>query len=303
MRTFDEARRYTLYGDLSDRATAMLAAVLVAKGRAPQFVEESPSLSLVLAARGGSDLGPWLRTPEGFVLAGGHAILEWLEVTHPIPALLPTTPVRRACARMLEDWIDLWLPHWPRRSWGTLERVARHVDAVGFLLGAEPTRADWMLATWLETEVLVHDHAREHLSRHAPRLVRYGDDLLDALAAEPPSDDVLPITLLDLLAEIGRDYHTYLEKNHLACKDREREVVVDLGLGRIALPALAEAERRRVLIGRELRALDRDVRRRVSAVLEPVGAWQVLLPPRRSRSPIPRIRGASSARARPTRRR
>lgn len=280
--------RYTLYGDLARRDAAALAAILVAKRLPVDLVAETPSLSMALAARAGRDRGPYLRTPEGFVLADGFAIREWLERVHPDPGLLPRTPVRRTCARLLEDWLELWLPRWPRRSWGTLERLGAHVEAAGFLLGRAPTRPDRLLAAWLETEVLVHDHAREHLAKAAPRLVRFGDDMLATVPRTTEEldrgavdeGDVIPISLLGVLGEIAMDYHAYLALNHQALKDREDEVLLDLGLGRRPLPVQAECERRRVAIGRELSAHDRDVRRRIAGMLEPVGAWHVLtLPP------------------------
>ncbi|MEM9173665.1 MAG: hypothetical protein AAGC67_00380 [Myxococcota bacterium] len=278
--------RYTLYGDLARRDAAGLAAILVAKRVPIELVEESPSLALALAARAGRETGPYQRTPEGFVLADGFAIREWLERVHPAPALLPATPVRRTCARLLEDWIELWLPHWPRRSWATLERLGAHVEAAGFLLGRAPTRPDRLLAAWLETEVLVHPHARDHLAKHAPRLVRFGEDLLARSETDGAGDaahdvgDVIPISLLGVLEEIAADYHAYLALNHRALKDREDEVRLDLGLGREALPVQAECEARRLVIGRELAALDRPLRRHLAGTLEPLGAWHVLtLPP------------------------
>ena len=48
-------RGYTLYGDLSGREAAGLASVLVAKGLRVELVEETASLSLALAARGGRE--------------------------------------------------------------------------------------------------------------------------------------------------------------------------------------------------------------------------------------------------------
>lgn len=275
--------RYTLYGDLARRDAAGLAAILVAKAVPVELVDETPSLAMVLASRAGRDRGPYLRTPEGFVLAEPFAIREWLDRVHPEPALLPTTPVRRTCARLLEDWIELWLPHWPRRSWGTLERLGVHVETAGFLLGSAPTRPDRLLAAWLETEVLVHAHAREHLSRVAPRLVRFGEDLL---AADEGKDrvveegDAIPISLLDVLEEVAADYHAFLVLNHQALKDHEDEVRIDLGLGRRPLPVEPGGEARRTAIGRELSSWDRTVRRRIAGMLEPVGAWHALtLPP------------------------
>ena len=278
--------RYTLYGDFAGRDAAGLAAILAAKGLAVDLVEESPSLAMALAARAGRDAGPYLRTPEGFVLAEARAIRDWLERMHPEPALLPATPVRRVCARLLEDWIELWLPFWPRRSWRTIERLGAHLDASGFLLGPQPSRPDRLLAAWLETEVLVYEHARAHVARAAPRLASFGDDLLAAPtseAADAPmasGADAIPISLLDVLEEIAADYHAFLILNHQALKDHEDEVRIDLGLGRQPLPVQPECEARRTAIGRELSSLDREVRRRIAGMLEPVGAWHALtLPP------------------------
>lgn len=276
--------RYTLYGDLAQRDTAGLAAILAAKGLAAEFVAETASLAMALAARAGREEGPYLRTPEGFVLADPFAIREWLERVHPLPTLLPLTPVRRTCARILEDWIELWLPYWPRRSWGTLDRLGAHLEATGFLLGPSPTRPDRLLAAWLETEVLVHDHARAHLARHAPRLLRFGEDLLSAEApasgSVDPGGDVLPISLLAVLEEIAGDYFAYLAANHQAWKDQEDAVYLDLGRGVEALPVQAVCETRRGVAGRELSSLARDVRRGVAEMLEPVGVWHALtLPP------------------------
>jgi hypothetical protein len=282
--------RYTLYGDLAGRGTVALTTMLVAKGLPLEFVPESASLSLSLASRAGSLSGPYLRTPEGFVLSDLHATIDWIERAHPEPALLPTTPVRRICARLLEDWIELWLPLWPRQSWTTLERIGAHLDAAGFLLGQKPTRPDWLLAAWLETEVLVHDHARAHLDRRAPRLSSLGDDLLESMPADPSappapfdsfdsSDDVIPISLLGLLEEIAGDYHAYLVGNQRAMKDGADRVMLELGLGRRALPLRRRCEERRVEIGRGLESLDPSQRHDVRQVLEPVGVWYALTPP------------------------
>ena len=273
--------RYTIYGDLADCGTVALTTTLVAKGLSVEFVPESASLSLSLASRAGSVSGPYLRTPEGFVLSSLHATLDWVERTHPEPALMPMTPVRRTCARLLEDWIELWLPLWPRRSWTTLHRVGAHLDAAGFLLGREPSRPDWLLAAWLETRVLVHDHARAHLARHAPRLNSLGHDLLESKATgtRDPSDDVIPISLLGLLEEVAGDYHGYLVGNQRALKDGSDRVMLDLGLGRRALPVRRHCEERRVEIGREIEALVSDQRQDIRRVLEPVGAWYALTLP------------------------
>lgn len=282
--------RYVVYGDLADRDTVALTTTLVAKGMPIEFVQETASLSFALASRAGSLSGPYLRTPEGFVLSELHATLEWIERTHPEQPLMPTTPVRRTCARILEDWIEMWLPLWPRRSWATLERIGAHLDAAGFLLGSQPSRPDWLLAAWLETEVLGHEHARRHLSDSAPRLLSLGNDLIKSSMARPSEasdaldsldalDDVIPISLLVLLEEIAGDYHAYLVGNQRSLKDGSDRVVLDLGFGRRAFRMQRRCEDRRVEIGRELKRLDRSSRGDVRCVLEPVGAWHVLTLP------------------------
>ncbi|MBJ18626.1 MAG: hypothetical protein CL933_04300 [Deltaproteobacteria bacterium] len=273
--------RYAIYGDLATRETLTLASVLHVKGVAADYIEETASLSLALASRAGREEGPFLRTPEGFVLANLHSILEFIERVYPDPSLVPTKPVRRICLRLIEDWLELWLPHWPRRSWGTLERLGAHLGSAGFLLGRRPTRADWILAGWLESEVLVHAQARLHLEREAPRLVSLGEDLLAReLSLSEEVDDAIPISLLGILEEIATDYHAYLAHNHQALKEHEETVPIDLGLGLQALPIQKVAESRRIDLGREIAELDRPIRKRVTELLEPVGAWHALtLPP------------------------
>lgn len=273
--------RYTLYGDLTTRDAVVIATLLAAKGLAIEQVEETPSLSLALASRSGHEQGPYLHTPEGAVLADLRSILDWVDRSHPEPRLLPTAPVRRACALLLEDWVELWLPLWPGRSWATLERLESHLASSRFLMGPRPVRADWILAAWLETDVLVHPHARGHVEQNASRLARLAEDLLGLGACLPPQeDDAVPISLLAILEEIAGDYHTYLERNHRALEAGQTQLRLDLGDGRSSWPVRPECERRRVAIRRDLTRAERATRRLVAGVLEPVGAWRVLaLPP------------------------
>ena len=99
--------RYTVYGNLEQRDPLVLAATLGLKGLDFECVEESASLSYALSARSGSETGPYLRTPDGFVLSDIHAMLEWLERNHPDASFFPATPIRRSAARLIEDWLQL----------------------------------------------------------------------------------------------------------------------------------------------------------------------------------------------------
>lgn len=278
------------------RGVLALRGVLVAKGQAADLVEDLGSLRLALEARSGSEAGPFLRTPEGFVLSGLPAMLEWIERVHPEPALVPRSPARRIALRLVEDWLEYWLPLWPRRSWSSLEAIGAHLERAGFLLGVAPTRADWLLAAWLESEVLVVDRARRHLAQHAPRLVSLGADLLAELerttegggasvlgsvsvSVSAEEDDALPISLLDLLEEIAGDYHAYLDANRTALKEHVESVELDVGLGKRAFETRAACEASRFAIGQEIRSLAPEARKAVRRVLEPVGVWHVLTLP------------------------
>ncbi len=272
------AARYRIYGNLDSREAVALSTALVAKGLAAELVEETPSLALALAARSGHDRGPYLRTPEGFVLGDLHAVLDWIERAHPDPVLLPRSPVRRVCARLLEDWIDFWLPLWPRPSWRTLEDLGAHLASAGFLLGPAPTRPDWLLAAWLETEVFVKADPRAYLRQHAPKLLCFGNDILEAPSIVV-GDDAIPISLLSVLAELARDFHGYLVMNQEALKDREDRVLLNLGLGKRAFPVRPACEARRIEIAEEVKALEPAARLDVRRVLEPVGAWHLLTLP------------------------
>ncbi len=280
--------RYVVYGRLDSRETVALLSALRAKGLRASRIDESPSLAFELAARTGRDRGPYLRTPEGFVLADLHAILESIERLHPEPVLLPPRqqPVRRVCARILEAWIESWLPIWPDRSWSPLERLGRHLEASRFLLGPQPTRPDWLLAAWLEVDVLAQPRARSHLERHAPSLVGLGGELLAGAGAGGSSaeagsarDDAIPISLLPVLEEVASGFHAYLEANRLALTTGGSEAALEMPFGRRLFPVRFESEVRRREIGCELAGLPEAARCAVRRVLDPVGARRVYLAP------------------------
>lgn len=296
--------RYAVYGELVSRDAIALMLGLGGMGLDFDFVAETPALSLALASRAGRESGPYLRTPEGFVLGGLAGVLDHLERMHPERPWRPTAPVRRVCCRLLEDWLELWLPLWPERSAAVVEGIAVHLDQSGFLLGESPARADGSLVAWLEAEVLVDGALRGHVEARAPGLLEYGRRVREAvrsLAAEsaigstatatatanataaalatPADDDAIPISLLALLRELAHDHHAYLEVNRAALVEGEERVPLDLGFGPMVLPAWAEHELRRAAIGREIAGLSGAARRAVRQMLEPLGAWRALALP------------------------
>ena len=108
---------------------------------------------------------------DGVVLTQSPAILEWLEETHPAPALLPADPVDRAHVRAMaaligcdihplnnlrvgkalretfgadQAAVDAWAARWILPGFEALEAlVVRH--GAGWCFGAAPTLADCYL--------------------------------------------------------------------------------------------------------------------------------------------------------------
>jgi maleylacetoacetate isomerase len=133
--------------------------------RAPGFLARNPQ-----------GLVPALET-DGLVLTQSLAILEYLEETHPAPALLPSDPAGRARVRSLAQVIacdlhplnnlrvlqqlrerfgldeqqrDEWVRHWVREGLGALEtRLAREPATGRFCHGDVPGLSDCCLVPQL----------------------------------------------------------------------------------------------------------------------------------------------------------
>jgi maleylacetoacetate isomerase len=120
-------------------------------------------------------LVPTLETDDGVLLGQSLAIIEWLEETHPAPALLPAEPLARARVRSIALAIacdihplnnlrvlrylkaalgqdqaarDAWYAHWVAEGLGAVERMVRN-DTGPFCHGAAPTLADVCLVPQL----------------------------------------------------------------------------------------------------------------------------------------------------------
>lgn len=115
-------------------------------------------------------LVPALETGDGLVLNQSPAILEWLEETHPTPALLPSISADRAVVRAMaaligcdihplnnlrvlkavrelgadQAGVDAWAGRWILDGFAALDAlVARHGE--GWCFGEAPTLADCYL--------------------------------------------------------------------------------------------------------------------------------------------------------------
>jgi maleylacetoacetate isomerase len=119
-----------------------------------------------------SKLVPTLETDDGVHLGQSMAIIEYLEDTHPQPALLPADPVARAQVRALAQLIaceihplnnlrvlkylvhelkvdeeakNTWYRHWVRNGLELFEQELARLPAGTYSFGETPTLADCCL--------------------------------------------------------------------------------------------------------------------------------------------------------------
>jgi maleylacetoacetate isomerase len=120
---------------------------------------------------------PALTLEDGTTLTQSLAIIEWLEESYPLPALLPANPSARARVRSLSELIacdihplnnlrvlqylestvkvaqagrDEWYRHWVAAGFAALEEALGRDDARGrFCFGGEPGMADVCLVPQL----------------------------------------------------------------------------------------------------------------------------------------------------------
>lgn len=117
-------------------------------------------------------LVPLLETDEGQRLDQSLAIMEWLDETHPTPALLPADPLGRARVRALAQLIaceihplnnlrvlkylvrdlkvdeeakNAWYRHWVREGLLAFERQLAQLPRGTYCWGEQPTLADCCL--------------------------------------------------------------------------------------------------------------------------------------------------------------
>jgi len=133
--------------------------------RAPVSAQHSPEFRALNA----SGLIPVL-IDGGQIVTQSLAIIEYLEETHPEPALLPRAPLERARVRALalaiacdihplnnlrvldylrgplaqdDGAVNAWYAHWIATGFGALEREAQRLSGDGrHLYGSAPTLAD-----------------------------------------------------------------------------------------------------------------------------------------------------------------
>lgn len=172
MKLFDYFRSSAAY-----RVRIALNVKGLAAERAYVHLRKGEQMAAGYLARNPQGLIPALETDEGAVLTQSLAIIEWLEETHPEPALLPHEAFDRARVRAIalsiacdihpldnlrvlkyltrtlgvtDEAKDAWYEHWCKLGLGALETQLAREPATGrFCHGDKPTLADVCLVPQL----------------------------------------------------------------------------------------------------------------------------------------------------------
>lgn len=108
-----------LHGIAISNYTDMVASALLEKGLPFESVTAMPSQDAAYLSKSPMGKIPCLETDRGF-LTETRAILDYLEESHPTPALLPTDPFDRAKVRELTQCLELYVELVTRRGYGVL---------------------------------------------------------------------------------------------------------------------------------------------------------------------------------------
>ena len=190
----------TLCGSTISNYYNKVKLVLLEKGIA--FTEEKVNTgSADEAVLSATPLGkiPFIRTPQG-TLCESQVILDYLEATHPTPALIPADPWQAAKVRELITFIDTYL-----------ELTARQLYGKAFF-GGELSATD---AASIRAELEKQIAAFKRLAKFAPYVAGDSFTLADCAAwANLPLVSMATKAVYgeDLLAAAGIDLKAYTKK-------------------------------------------------------------------------------------------
>ncbi len=129
------AGRYTLWGGEHSLFTRKLQAMLNYQGLDYEFKLKTAASREAVEARLGTHFIPGLETPEGWFIHDSTPIGLMLNAKYPERRILPTSPVQRIAAHLLEDWADEWFGRYAICSrWCFPDNIA--VVALGFYANA-----------------------------------------------------------------------------------------------------------------------------------------------------------------------
>ena len=183
------------------------------KGVAVDWIDVDPSERSAVVALSGQDLVPVMRAPSGEVIADSTAILRWLELNAPQPALWPADPAARAQADIAVEWFNgAWkgppnaieaelsgaspdedrIARWSRELAGWLERFDALLSDHEYLLGETLGILDVCAFPFLKYGLTAPDAADDELFHHVLHDHQRGAGQLPRLAAWIRRVDALP---------------------------------------------------------------------------------------------------------------
>lgn len=114
-----------------------------------------------------------------------------------------------------------------------LELFDKHLQSFAFLLGKRPASCDFAVYGQLTCMALFDPTPQELIVEHYPRIYAWTECMEDLSGYETLDGDwldaeVLPDTLIALLAEIGRVYAPYLTANSAAAMRGDKEFTCDI---------------------------------------------------------------------------
>lgn len=123
--------RYTLWGGEHSLFTRKLQAMLNYLSLDYRFKLKTAEATPAMEARLGTHFIPGLETPEGWFMHDTTPIGLILNAKYPDRAILPSSPVQKIAAHLLEDWADEWFGRYAISSRWCYPQNVEHV-AKGF---------------------------------------------------------------------------------------------------------------------------------------------------------------------------
>lgn len=238
---------YTLYGWRLSYFTGKVRCYLLHKGIA--FREQPVNMFTLLSTikrQTGAVVMPVLRTPQGAWVQDSSVIIDQLEAAHPQRPVIPTSPVPRFAAYLLEAWCDeWWIPIAMHTRWTYPENYALFEREAGrHLLPGFPGPLQRRAVAYIAASLRAKLHAVGVRPEQLATMDRWTAemlDLLDSHFAQHPYLLGAHASLADfslagpMVAHLGRDPWPARE---LVAPCRHLRGWID----RIAAPAPATAE-------------------------------------------------------------
>lgn len=129
--------KYTVFGSDPSFFTCKVLAMFRYMGVPHNYIYKSQDKGEAVERRAGSRMVPIVETPEKWVLWDSTPIGELLNARFPDAAIVPQTPVQKIAMKILDDFVDEWLPrqalHYRWSASEDLDRSALEIACNGFL--------------------------------------------------------------------------------------------------------------------------------------------------------------------------